>query len=153
MKNIVVIVIVIVIILGGIWYFASNKTSENVIPVPESTVPESSGTVPEQQAENVVVATGSGFSPSVIMVNQGETVKFGNGGSQPVWVASAIHPTHTVYPNSDIAKCNTPQAENMFDACKGVAPGEVWSFKFDAKGTWGYHDHLNPSSNGKVIVE
>lgn len=154
MKNIIVIVIGIVIILGGIWYFTSNKSKEAIVPV-ETTVPvpESSGNVPETQVQNVISATDSGFSPSSITIKKGETITFMSESLQPAWPASAIHPTHTVYPGSNIAKCGTTEENGIFDSCKGLLKGEAWSFQFDIPGTWKYHDHLNPSQYGTIIVE
>ena len=152
MKNVIGIVIVIVVIVGGIWYFTSNKSKEATVPV-ETTVPESSENVPETQVQNVISATDSGFSPSSITIKKGETIMFMSESLQPSWPASAIHPTHTVYPNSSIAKCGTTEEDGMFDACKGLAKGEAWTFGFDIPGTWKYHDHLNPSHYGTIIVE
>ena len=152
MKNVIGIVIVIVVIVGGIWYFTSNKSKEATVPA-ETTVPESSENVPETQVQNVISATDSGFSPSSITIKKGETIMFMSESLQPSWPASAIHPTHTVYPGSDIRKCGTQEQSAMFDSCKGLAKGEGWSFRFDIPGTWKYHDHLNPSHYGTIIVE
>ena len=147
MKNVIVIVIVIVIILGGVWYISSNKTRE---PGTGNQVSPTGNLV-----SNVVTITssGSGFSPSTLGIRQGETVTFENEGAQPSWPASAIHPTHTVYPNSNIAKCASAEENTIFDSCKGLLKGEAWSFRFDIVGTWKYHDHLNPSHYGTIIVE
>lgn len=151
MKNVIVIVIVIVIVVGGIWYFTSTKPSNYVAPT--TPAPETSQPAAEEQLARVIVAADSGFSPSSITIKKGETITFRNESSQLSWPASAIHPTHTVYPGSNIAKCGTTGAEGIFDACTGLAKGQAWSFKFDIPGTWKYHDHLNPSRNGTIIVE
>ncbi|MEK6824273.1 MAG: hypothetical protein AABY02_00300, partial [Nanoarchaeota archaeon] len=63
------------------------------------------------------------------------------------------HPSHKNYPGSDIAKCGTSEASTIFDACKGLAQGESYSFTFNEVGSWNYHDHLNPNLRGTVIVE
>ena len=102
-------------------------------------------------ATNVIEITASGFNPSSLTIKAGETVTWLNNGNAPTWPASAVHPTHRVYPGSDITKCGT--GETIFDACKGLANGESFSFTFNNKGTWGYHDHLNPSLFGKIVVE
>jgi len=143
MKNVIVIVIVIVIILGGVWYISSNNTQE-----PGNQVSPAGNLV-----SNVVTIASSGFSPSSLTVQKGETITFKNESSQPAWPASAIHPTHTVYPGSSIAKCGTTGEAGIFDACKGLLKGEAWSFQFDIPGTWKYHDHLNPSRNGTIVVQ
>lgn len=95
--------------------------------------------------------TDSGFSPSTLNISAGTMVKFVNNSSLPVWPASAMHPTHKEYPGSDIVKCVT--GEIIFDACRGIAPGESWSFTFDIKGAWKYHDHLKASNFGTITVK
>ena len=102
---------------------------------------------------NEVIYTDAGYDPSPITIKVGDTVKFVNNSSVDFWPASAMHPTHTVYPGSNITKCNTPEANAIFDACKSLAPGVSWSFLFTEKGKWNYHDHLNVSEYGSVVGE
>jgi len=77
---------------------------------------------------------------------------FKNESANPTWPASAMHPTHTVYPGSDIQKCGTPEAGKIFDACRGLNTGETWSFQFNEVGKWNFHDHLNAGKFGSIIV-
>lgn len=111
---------------------------------------------PEMAVEHTVEVTSAGFNPSTITVKAGEAVTFVNKDSAQHWPASAMHPTHKVYPGSDIEKCGTAEAPMIFDACKGMAQGESFKFTFNEKGTWNYHDHLNccdkPAFFGKVVV-
>ena len=103
--------------------------------------------------EATVTYTDDGFSPATVTVAQGSTVHFVNQSSGEFWPASAMHPTHIVYPGSGIELCGTAVALTIFDACGGVASGGTWSFTFNEVGQWGYHDHLNASHFGKVVVE
>ncbi len=103
--------------------------------------------------EFIIRITNAGFEPNLIEVPKGSRVTFINESSNPSWPASAIHPTHRVYPGSGIEKCGTPEQGNIFDACRGLEKGESWSFVFNEIGEWGYHDHLNPSLRGKIIVK
>ena len=96
--------------------------------------------------------TASGFSPSEVTIVQGGKVTWTNKGTVPSWPASAVHPTHTVYPGSDINKCGTTEEENIFDACSGLETGESWIFTFNEKGSWNYHDHLTAGRFGKINV-
>ena len=98
----------------------------------------------------VIHMTDAGFEPASIRIVAGTKVIFENSGSIPRWPASNIHPTHTVYPGSNIEKCGTE--EGMFDACRGVERGESWSFVFDKPGAWRYHDHLESSAGGVIEV-
>jgi len=100
-----------------------------------------------------IIQDGS-FVPAELTIKQGDTVTWANKWTKDSWPASASHPTHEVYPGSGIEKCDTSEQSGIFDACKGLKPGESWSFTFNEKGSWGYHDHLNfPGKFGKVIVE
>jgi len=90
------------------------------------------------QASTVQI-TDDGFSPEIIRVEPGTTVTFENVSSRNAWVASDSHPSHTDLPE--------------FDAGRGYAPGEPYSYTFSQSGEWGYHDHLRSFVTGLVIVE
>lgn len=96
--------------------------------------------------------TKNGFTPSILSINIGDEVEFVNTDTVPHWPASAAHPTHTVYPWSSIEKCGTSEQSLIFDACKGLAPGESFRFTFHEKWTWMYHDHLDSKLFGRIIV-
>ncbi len=108
---------------------------------------------PVEAKEVVVQMTDSGFVPQEATIKQGDTVKWVNAGTVARWPASARHPTHEVYPGSGITKCGTPEEPGIFDACTGIQAGDSYSFTFSEKGSWAYHDHLNPDVFGKIIVE
>lgn len=97
--------------------------------------------------------TSAWFSPSTLTINVGDTVQFVNTDTEVHWPASASHPTHKVYPGSDIQKCGTSEQSGIFDACKGLAQNEAFTFTFNQVGSWGYHDHLNAKLFGKITVE
>lgn len=93
-----------------------------------------------------------GFSPRLLEVQVGQKVIFENAmKSGGVWPASDVHPTHRLYPGSDIGKCGTNV--DIFDACRGLESGESWSFVFNEKGEWGYHDHLSSKYTGTIVVK
>ena len=89
----------------------------------------------------------SGFSPNSITINKRDTVTFINNADTKTWPASNVHPTHTIYPNSDIKKCGTSVEDSIFDACHGLEKGETYSFTFNEVGSWQYHDHFSSSKN------
>jgi plastocyanin len=97
--------------------------------------------------KNTVEITSSGFNPSSLTVNTGDTVTFINRDTKSHWPASAVHPTHKGYPET--GGC----IGSKFDACMGLAQGETFSFTFSQKGTWKYHDHLNPAFTGTIVVQ
>jgi|SRR3989344_4085445 len=100
-----------------------------------------------QASSNTIEITSSGFNPKELTIKQGDTVTWINKDTIGHWPASAVHPTHTVYPES--GGC----IGSKFDACKGLVQGESWIFTFNEKGSWNYHDHLVTGLFGKIIVE
>lgn len=98
-------------------------------------------------AEHQITIAADGFSPKTITIKAGDTITFLNEDANKHWPASAMHPTHNVYPES--GGC----IGSKFDACKGLEQGESFSFTFNEKGSWKYHDHLSVSSTGTVVVE
>ncbi len=101
----------------------------------------------------IITYTDSGFSPQVLTIKAGTIVVFLNESSRDFWPATDVHPTHQVYPGSDIRKCFSEKSEEIFDACEPIKPGASWWFTFNHKGRWNYHDHLNPSFTGTIVVE
>ncbi len=85
-----------------------------------------------------VVFDGSRFSPQSVDIKVGDIIIFKNNSSQSFWPASDPHPTHTAYPE--------------FDAKEPIPAGGKFQFQFAKAGTWGYHNHLNPSITGVVNV-
>ncbi len=107
----------------------------------------------EEVSENVIEITSAGFNPKSLTIQAGETVTFVNKDAAAHWPASNVHPTHTTYPGSSINKCGTADESAIFDACKGLAEGEEYSFTFTRTGRWPFHDHRNPSKGGTIVVE
>ncbi len=87
----------------------------------------------------VVHVTGDGFEPRSVEVGAGEAVVFENVDDEGHWPASDDHPTHEIYP--------------AFDPKKPIQPGTSWSALLDRPGTWKYHDHMNPTLTGEIVVK
>ncbi|HLC71049.1 MAG TPA: plastocyanin/azurin family copper-binding protein [Candidatus Nanoarchaeia archaeon] len=142
---------------------APQTAPQPIAPLPAEDAPAVEETVVEEEvapaeetemvSENVVEITSSGFSPKTVIINAGETITFINKDDVKHWPASNVHPTHTTYPGSSIQKCGSADESSIFDACAGLETGEEFSFTFDRKGNWPYHDHLSPSTNGVVTVK
>ena len=133
MKNYLIILIIPVLL-----FLLSGCGQKNVGQTANDFVSDNNG--------NIVEITSEGFNPSTLMIKSGETATWVNKESLPSWPASAVHPSHNVYPESD--GC----IGSKFDACRGLKQGESYSFTFNQKGTWKYHDHLSPGNTGTIIV-
>ncbi|MEK7107433.1 MAG: hypothetical protein AAB899_04585, partial [Patescibacteria group bacterium] len=103
---------------------------------------------PDKMPDAVIIYTDDGFAPSSATIKKGQTVRWANNSGSKVWPASAVHPSHGAYPQKSASDC----FGSSFDACRGLAQGESWDFKFDYVGEWKFHNHLNASQKGSVTV-
>lgn len=140
--------IALVLVIAGVVFIKQKGGNEVLAPTGEevsmATAPAAANPTPAvpsiaESASKTITYTDSGFSPTTLTIKSGDTVVFKNNGSKDFWPASAIHPTHTIYPE--------------FDAKKGIAPGATYSFTFTRIGSWKYHNHLNPSLTGTITVQ
>lgn len=165
MKRTIVLLLILVaaiVILGaaGCNYKSQQTTPSEQTPTAPTTQEKVTAEKTEQAGQTetektqkfTIEITSSGFSPAKLTIPVGSKVTFINKDSIAHWPASNVHPTHTFYPGSSIGKCGTAEQSNIFDACHGLAQGEGWSFVFNEKGSWPYHDHLNPSLGGVIEV-
>jgi plastocyanin len=93
--------------------------------------------------------TSDGFSPSTVTINSGDTVIWKNQSDRNMWVASAVHPTHTIYPEQSEGQC----LGSAFDACEATPKDSVYEFTFNETGSWKYHNHTRSAHIGTVVVE
>ena len=84
----------------------------------------------------IVAYTNEGFEPATLDVGVGAMVHFVNESDIQMWVASDSHPAHDILPTFDQFK-----------------PGDMFMYVFEEPGAWKYHDHLNPSAVGEIIVK
>jgi len=134
---------------------AEEPDQEADKPPEPSTPTDNSNQTSEEASEtsnNTVRLTDSGFQPSTITIEQGETVTWVNEGSTAMWVGSDRHPTHTDYSGTSTREhCEDgDQTSAAFDQC---STGEEFSFTFEKTGEWGYHNHVASAQKGTVIVE
>lgn len=148
-KTIIAIIIVAIVLAGGYFLLRGTYQPAPVVPQPlsEQTTPPLSVAQTPAAEEKVVTYADSGYSPSTLTIKRGETVTFKNQSSRSMWIASAVHPTHKIYPTTGGCLGST------FDACAGIQPGGSWSFKFDIPGTWKYHNHSSSGDTGTIVVE
>ena len=87
---------------------------------------------------NLITYTDSGFSPAQVSVKAGDTVTFKNDSAANVQVNSAPHPAHTQFPELNVGS---------------IAAGESKTVTFTTAGTKKYHNHLDASQSGTIVVE
>lgn len=86
----------------------------------------------------VITYDGTSFSPSELKIKAGESVTVKNASSGPVQVNSAVHPTHTLFPELNVGK---------------IGSGASKSFTVSKAGNFTYHNHLNVSQKGTIVAE
>jgi hypothetical protein len=101
----------------------------------------------------IVRYTFDGYIPPSITISKGTSVIFQNESNSAMWTASNVHPSHTLYPGSSIQKCQSIESNQIFDSCEGIESGMTWTFRFSQDGSWQYHNHLNPSHGGAIVVK
>ncbi len=108
-----------------------------------STIPLASTVVvspkTSMSAGVVIAITDTGFEPATSTIKAGTAVTFTNNGQGLHWPASNPHPSHTTL--------------SGFDALRGLATGESYTYTFTKVGTWGWHDHLYTQLQGTVVVQ
>lgn len=160
---IVVGVIVVVAAALLLWWSSASapavdQGASSTVPMgtetpvsPESSAgPTSATPAPSVPMSATVTYDGTSFSPASVTIAKGGAVTF--SGTGEMWVASAMHPAHSGYDGTDRAThcASTYTGAKPFDQC---AKGSSYSFTFDKTGSFPYHDHLNASAFGKVVVQ
>ncbi len=129
------------VIYGLIYYFVlanrerSNKDSSTVIPLATNSSASPSAT---ESAQTTVTLAVDGFSPKDLTIKIGTKVLWTNKTGSAATVDSSPHPSHTDYPPLNLGN---------------FADGETLSLIFDKAGTYKYHNHLNPSQFGTIVVQ
>lgn len=153
MKNTLIGLAVIIVIVGGMYLYRVNTADAPLERAPAAgnngDAGPSADTSMPSRGPVVVTYTEGGYSPASVTLIKGQTVRFMNGAGAETWPASAIHPTHGVYPEKSAANCRG----SSFDACRGLKKGESWDFTFNQVGTWRFHDHLHAQHTGTIVVE
>lgn len=125
----------------GIILVATHKSNDQAATDNSTTTPPSStNTTPADQAAAAATITysSSGFSPNSVTVKSGDSVLIKNTSSQAIQLDSDPHPIHTDDPELNVGV---------------IEPGQSVTIKVVAKGTHGYHNHLDSSQTGKIIVQ
>ena len=144
-KGIIIGVVILVLAGAGVGYALTRKKSTPVTTTntttPATTTTDSSSTTPttdNKTTETVITYSDNGFSPASITVKSGSTVTIKNTSSHTMQFDSDPHPAHTG---------NQELNEGIIGA------GKSGSFVVTRTGTFGYHNHLDDSETGTIIVQ
>ncbi len=158
-KIIMVVVVAFVIIGGGILVLSgsdnndasldtnsrdsSSQAEKNQQPSDQQQVEDDTTTEEEQETNDfgsvqTVIYDENGFSPEMLTSKAGEKMIIENKSSSTIQVQSNPHPSHGGNNELNVG---------------AIAAGEGKSVTLNTKGTFGFHDHLNPDNTANVVVQ
>jgi plastocyanin len=134
------VIVLVILGLGGFLLTRSMNSAKVLGATPQGTSSTKSNAVSLQGAQNssTIQITANGYLPMNLTIKAGTTVTWINSSGADVTVNSNNHPTHLLYPPLNLGR---------------VSDGGSVSLRFDTPGTYGYHNHLNPSQTGIITVE
>lgn len=127
-----------VLVLAVIGWALFNNNATNKVQVSPTPSAVASPSAQPEAKEAKVNLTKAGFEPGALKIKVGTKVTWMNKSGATATVNSDPHPTHTLWPFLNLGK---------------FEDGSSVSATFDSAGTYTYHNHLNPSQTGTVVVE
>lgn len=139
MNKVLIGVVILVIIAAGAFALlnkgdSNQQQSQDVNP----TTTQQTSPVEEKKSETTITLTSSGFEPKTLTIKAGTKVVWTNKSGGTATVNSAPHPQHTDFPPLNLGE---------------FGDGQSLELVFEKPGTYKYHNHLNASQFGQVIVE
>lgn len=92
---------------------------------------------PTHNTTQEIVLSNTGFTPKTVSVKKGTRVIWMNNSGGAATVNSDDHPTHTKFPFLNLGE---------------FGPGSNLQVILDKPGTYTYHNHLQPTMTGTIIV-
>lgn len=130
-KKIIIVLTVIVLAVGG--YLVFHKST----PATQSPAVATTTTT-DQNAAATITYTNDGFGSSNTVVKSGDLVAVTNTSSVDLQLESDPHPVHTDDTDLNVGT---------------VASGKTVTFTVTKKGTFGYHNHLDPTQKGTITIQ
>lgn len=146
-KTIIAVVVGAVVIVVGYFFLRSAYQPTPSVPQTQSTIKQQVSPTTTQtpatteQAQVIITYSSSGFSPSTVTVKSGGKITWVNKSDKQVKIGANPHPIHTG--NREISG-----GEFTLD----LQPGEEKTVDVSKADAFGYHNHLNASEVGTIIV-
>ena len=131
-KFLITLGIIIVVIFAG-YLIYKNQTAK----VAKNSATANKTARPTKAPEAYVLLTKDGFEPKELKIKAGTRVIWTNNSGVSATVNSDNHPTHLLYPFLNLGTFSNSSSVQLI---------------FDKAGTYSYHNHLNATQKGKVIV-
>ena len=138
--SIVVVAVIVVLVTLNQPTKQQASTSTSVTPQAQaSTSPSANPTgSPEANSSLTIVMQDNSFSPTQTTVKAGQSITFANRTSRQIQVDSDPHPAHTDDPELNVGT---------------ISAGQSKTITVKKTGSFGIHDHLNPSMKARVTIE
>lgn len=137
-KKVLIGIIIIGVLVAGAYIIVSgrSKLETKTNTTDTNTNPDTGGCATGTR----IIYRNNSFSPSCLKLKSGAAVTFENDGTGEIQIASNPHPTHSDHPilNEDL---------------KLTRGQSTWQVILTQPSTYGYHNHMNPSHSGKIVVE
>ena len=136
-KVLIIIVVLVAVVAGGAFAFkmvnSSTDSTQNA-----SDVASDASASNEISQDATITYSENGYSPERLVVKSGTKVTIKNASSKDMEFDSDPHPSHTN---------NKELNEDLVEA------GKAQTFVVNKTGTFGYHNHLNASETGTIVVK
>lgn len=140
-KSVAALVVGVVVVVGaGVLIFkpgATTAPTASPSPTVSSASPSSSPAASAASAATITYDAG-GFKPATTTVKSGDAVTFTNSSSSAIQVDSDPHPVHTDDTDLNVGT---------------IAPGASQVITVTKKGSFGIHNHLDPSMKAAITIQ
>lgn len=136
-KSVVALIVAALVVIVAVVLFASHRAAVAPSASPSSS-PSSTASASVPPSVATITYSDSGFSPALTTIKSGEAVTFKNASSQDIQVDSNPHPVHTDDTDLNVGT---------------ITSGGSTVVVLNKKGTFGFHNHLNPSMTAQVTIQ
>lgn len=136
-KAAIAILVVVIIVAVALMLNKKDDTKTSTNTSSNTTTSNTKSDTTSAEVAMTITYDGNGFSESASSIKAGQAVKVVNNSTKSLDFDSDPHPVHT-----DNTELNAGDIE----------PGQSKTFVIDKTGTWGYHNHLDASQHGSIMV-
>lgn len=137
MNKQVTIGIIILLVIGGGYVFLNKNTLYKSSGTNTSKTTSINPSI-DQKAVATITYSNTGFSPLSTTVKSGDIVAVTNSSSSDLQMQSNPHPAHTDDTDLNIGVVKSSATKN---------------FTVTKTGTFGFHNHFNPTDTAKITIE
>lgn len=135
-KSVTIGIVVVVVLAGG--YLLFNKSSLYKSSATSTAKTAVANTNTDVKVAATITYANNGFSPSLTTVKSGDVVAVTNTSSSDLQMQSNPHPAHTDDTDLNVGV---------------VKSGATANFTVTKTGTFGFHNHLNPSDTAEITIQ